>query len=461
MPVADVVTAVQEHKARREGIILARDYDEGRHKYTFASETFLKKYKWVIENSRENLCPAVISAFADGVSIAGWQGAGQDAATKAFHDRNLGLRKVQNLANREAFRSGDSFALVWPNARGEDRVWYHRADQAVPMAHPDDPSRLLWVAKLWTIDGGYGRINVYYEDVVERWVTAQAVTVNGSNNLPEWPEDEKAWHRWDADGEGDTLENEYGQVPWAWWTHDAAEQGGHGRSILRDVIPLQDALNKSVADLIVAEESISNPLRAILNHETKTKIDPRKGVAEEESIEFDETRNRLLGIKGKGPLVQLDAVDPSGLLRVQDAFALKMARVVGIPAYYFTEMSGDVPSGESLRVLSMRRTSRLRDFQQDATGPWQDIMALLGIPDVEPVWDDVAPQTEEERQEGAKVRADLGYPLDETMRYLGEDEPTRKRVLDGRAEEERASAENARAALERWRRGEDPASVAR
>src|SRR5690625_7364486 len=99
-------------------------------------------------------------------------------------------------------------------------------------------------------------------------------------------------------------------------------------------------------------------------------------------------------------LVQLDAVDPSGLLQVQDAFALKIARTLGIPAYYFTEMSGDVPSGESLRVLSARRTAALRDFQQDATGPWQDIMGLLGIEETEPVWSDVAPQSEQEREEG-------------------------------------------------------------
>ena len=460
MPVADVVAAVQEHLDRRDDIVLARDYDEGRHRYTFASPTFLRKYLWVIENSRENLCPAVLAAFADGVDIQGWQGAGMDVATETFHDRALGLRKIQNLVNREAFRSGDSYALVWPNDRNEDRVWYHRADQVVPMPDPDDPSRLLWAAKLW-VARGYGRVNVYYDDVVERWVTPNPVTVKGSQNLPAYPAHPEAWHRFDGDDEADTIPHEYGQTPWAWWTFDATSQGGHGRSILRDVIPLQDALNKSIADLIVAGESISNPLRAILNHESKSTINPNSGEVEEEKVEYDETRNRLLGIKGKGPLVQLPATDPSGLLRVQDAFALKMARVVGVPAYYFTEMSGDVPSGESLRVLSQRRTSALRDYQQDSTGPWQDVMGLLGIEDTEPVWSDVAPQTEEERQEGAKVRHDLGYPLEQTMRYLGEDEDTRKRVHDERRNEEEASATAGRAALEAWRRGEDPARVAR
>lgn len=460
MPVADVVTAIEQHMERREDIILARDYDEGRHRYTFASATFLRKYKWVIENSRENLCPAVIRAFSDGVSIAGWTGAGMDEATETFHDRALGLVKVQNLVNRETFRTGDAYALVWPNAREEDRVWYHRADQAVPMADPDDPSRLLWVAKLWT-SRGHGRVNVYYADRVERWITASPVLVDAAKHLPQWPTDPTAWQPFTYDDEGETLANPYERVPWAWWTYDATEQGGHGRSILRDVIPLQDALNKSVADLIVAEEAISNPLRAILNYEAKQKINPRSGEVEEERIEFDETRNRLLGIPGEGPLVQLDAVDPSGLLQVQDAFALKIARTLGIPAYYFTEMSGDVPSGESLRVLSARRTAALRDFQQDATGPWQDIMGLLGIEETEPVWSDVAPQTEQERQEGAKVRQDLGYPLEETMRFLGEDEETRLRVHEERAKEERAQAAAARESLEAWRRGEDPARVLR
>src|SRR5690625_6821581 len=94
------MTAIEQHMERREDIILARDYDEGRHRYTFASATFLRKYKWVIENSRENLCPAVIRAFSDGVSIAGWTGAGMDEATETFHDRALGLVKVRSEERR-------------------------------------------------------------------------------------------------------------------------------------------------------------------------------------------------------------------------------------------------------------------------------------------------------------------------------------------------------------------------
>lgn len=460
MPVADVVTAVQEHLDRRDAIALARDYDEGRHKYTFASATFLRKYKWVIENSRENLCPAVVRGFADGVEIEGWRGPGMDAATALYHDRDVALRKVANLAHREAFRAGDAYALVWPNSRDQQRVWYHRADQAVPMPDQDDPSRLAWVAKFWT-ERGHGRVNVYYGDAVERWRTAFPVVVNGSSNMPMWPTNPEAWHRFADDGEPDTIPNPYDRVPWARWTYDATAQGGHGRSILRDVIPLQDALNKSVADLIVSEEAISNPLRAILNHETKTVINPNTGTAEREEVQYDETRSRLLGIPGKGPLVQLDAVDPAGLLRVQDAFALKMARVVGIPAYYFTEMSGDVPSGESLRVLSARRTAALQDFQQDAVGAWQDVMGLLGVEGVEPTWTNIVPQSEGEKVEGARARYDLGYPLEEVMRYMGEDEPTRRRVHDEVRRQEQAQAQAGRAAVEAWRRGDDPAQVAR
>lgn len=50
---------------------------------------------------------------------------------------------------------------------------------------------------------------------------------------------------------------------------DATNAGDYGRSILTDVVPLQDALNKSLADMVVAGEDYPEPLWALLKYRSE------------------------------------------------------------------------------------------------------------------------------------------------------------------------------------------------
>lgn len=476
MPLSDVVSAVAEWKTRAPSYAMFRDYYEGQHRYTFASPTFLQKYQWVLENARENLCPAVVSAFVDKLSITGWDGAGAEAASKLFAEAKLD--RVANLVHTEAFRCGDGYALAWKTRRDSAaRAFYHRADQIVPRTSDDDPETLDWAAKLWLDRRGFGRVNVYYPTRVERFITTYRLDTSNrgsswlsevegaesdrssntaaSGDAAEWPETENAYRTYDGDGDPDVIPHDFGRVPVVWFARDPESQGGHGRSVLRDVIPLQDGLNKSVADLIVGGEAFAQPLRYLLNYQGEKRIDPATGQATEEKLSYDETRNRIFGVRGPGPFGQLDPPDATKLIAVQDAFALKIARVVGIPAYYMTQTSGDVPSGQSLRVLSSRLTSGVGDFQQDATNPWTELAALLGVADVRPQWAPAAPTDETEELEAAKIRQDLGYPFASIARKLGEDEDDLEQIDKDRVAEEALAATAGEIAARAARDGRD------
>ena len=132
----------------------------------------------------------------------------------------------------------------------------------------------------------------------------------------------------------------------------------------------------------------------------------------------------------EGPLTQLEPPDLEVMGKTQDRYALKIARVVGLPSFYVTQTSGDVPSGESLRVLATRRTGRLRRFQNTSLPVLRGLGQLLGMENPEPVWEPVVMVDETEKWQIAGEQADLGMDLADVLEYA--DMPDAAAV-DGRA----------------------------
>jgi hypothetical protein len=452
MPAIDVSEAILGWKSKIDDYRLYRDYHRGRHQMNFATSDFIAKYGWVLQNARENLCPAVVSAFTDRLSIQSW--GESDAIDEGLEQ---GLSRLLNLQNREAFRCGDSYALVWPGADGTPKPRYHRADEGWPKVSDTDPDVLEWWAKIWwdkTLQAA--RVNIYYADRVERYRSKMRLAlVEGRIPAENYPDDPDAWEPHRDDDGPDTIGHTFGAVPACWWKRDADDQKSHGHSVLHDVIPLQDGLNKAVADMIVNSESFSRPIRYLLQYAAEARLNPETGQMEHPKLKFDPTKQQILAVNGAGPMGQLDPPDVTKVIAVQDAFALKIARVVGIPAYYLSQTSGDVPSGESLRVLSSRLISAVTDFQQDSTPVWHGLMQLLGH-DVWPEWAPAMQLDQIEQMQVAREKQDLGYPLEDILRDLGEDDVAG--ILD-RARDEQANV--GQTAVDAFRNGQDPANLLR
>ena len=95
----DLGKLVADWKQYARTIRTFRDYDEGRHELRFATPDFASKYGSVVQSMRENLCPAAISAFVDGLSIKEWG----DKAAEDVADEE-GLTRLADLVHTEAYR---------------------------------------------------------------------------------------------------------------------------------------------------------------------------------------------------------------------------------------------------------------------------------------------------------------------------------------------------------------------
>lgn len=439
MSAKDALAAVLHWKSRIEEAALFSDYYDGNHRYSFASPKFLRRYQWVIEQSRENLCPAVVDSFASKLVIQSWEG--DDAAVKGMTELvdELGLDTVYDQVHTEAPKCGDAFVLVWPDGDSVDRPWVKLAEQSAWKPDPRRPGKLLWYALVWCDDEGFGRVNVYYDNVCERYITAGKVRQMASDSLAtevqSWPTKAESYADYDGDEEGAVITHEYGRVPAVWFPYKARQGGSPGRSVLTDVIPLQDMLNKSVADVVVNSEAYAMPLRALMNWKPKKKLNPDTGQPEEEKLRFDPSSQAIFAVDGAGPFTQLDPPDVTKVIALHDAFANKISRVSGLPAFYVTNVTGEPPSGVSLRVLSTRLTNSSRVAQRVLTGPWSEVAELLGFPKIRPVWLDPAPTDETEQLEIALMRKDLGYDQETILTKLGEDKDDIDRIMQAKADQ--------------------------
>lgn len=442
MSVDQVVSAVQERSVRLPYYTTARNYFSGRQELAFASADFDRKFADQLAGLRLNMCNAVVSAFTDKLEIQTW--GDNDEAIE------LGLSRLQGMVNREMVRCGDAYVLVWPNLHGEPTPRYLRADEIVPHVDADDPSRLDHAVRLWIDNGRYGRAMVIDDVGAERYRTA-APLPPGDDELPEHP---SRWVEMD-DEDGPYVTHGLPGVPVCWFRREADDTNSYGYSILDDVIPVQDALNKAFADLLVLSESYSRPFWYLLNFRPSNPSNPALAAQEwagavkalpSRQDKFDPQKRQVFTHDGPGPFGQLDPADLQRLIVEIQELKIHAAGVAGVPTYYFTQTSGDVPSGESLKVLSSRLTSGVKSLQREAAPVWRGVGELLGL-QVNIKWADPMPESEEVMLTNAVTKRDLGVPLVQIFRDLGYEDPEAL-AAEAQAEQAASSSLAARAFAE-------------
>jgi hypothetical protein len=230
-------------------------------------------------------------------------------------------------------------------------------------------------------------------------------------------------------------------------------------------------LNKHAIDILVASESVGFPLRAllgfaveeapVLDDNGEVVVDDNGAVVMEATNlpDYDPRIDRFLALGGENTkLIQLDPADIRQLVEIKDSAALDVARVTGIPLHYLIPMTGDVPSGEALRVVERRLTSLVAHLQQGYTPRWRDVMGLLGL-DVTPLWADPTSMDDAERWGLVKTKVEAGLPVRQALLETGHYTAEQVDEILQRAADDEASA--GQRAVDAFRQGADPAALLR
>lgn len=373
----------------------------------------------------------------------------QKLASKIWRKNRMKQRAGE--VHLDALIEGDAYVIVWPDVAGTNGgipyIYPNRAT-AVTVRYDDErPGVIECAAKLWQLRDERFRLNLYYADRLEKYVTRAAIKDDKT------PEKANAFTRYRAPVEtaaaeadeaaaddtgtpdveaaaapaGDGLEPwpiryDFGRVP-VFHFGNRASIGGLGTSELNEGIPIQDALNKSVCDLLVAGEFRAVQQRYIIGME-----DEKPG--ENRSARFPIQSGGVWSITGSAQDVKVgefQAADLTQFVVVIEMFSKHMARATRTPLHYFTQ-EGAMPSGESFKTAEAPLLAKIDKRQSSWGAVWEEVMQFAmsvsedEIEDADPqvIWENTEPRNESSMVDNAvKKVGQLGMSATQGMRELG------------------------------------------
>jgi hypothetical protein len=426
MPVnSDLDWAIEDVRARARALSLYKDYDEGRHRLLFATEKYRNTFGDLFREFADNMCDDVVDGITDRLQIVGW-GAGSDKELNGALDdaweRIKGEARTGAI-HRHGFRDGDGFAIVQEAADGLGRVYKQDPRVMAIRYSTEDPDEKELVGKVWKARGRY-RVTLYYPDRIEKYASRG---VGAGGDLPKAaafqllaPGDPAL-----KDDEDATTEVEGIPV----YHFPNGELSAYGRSLLENVIPLQDALNKTVADMLVNNEFTAYPQR----HASGIQVERDEVTGLEKDPFVKSGPGTIIRTGNKdAKFGQFDASSPEGFLAVIDSFRLEIARKGYLPPHTIQMRSGSStpPSGIALLVAEGRTIKVAKDRQRDWGGEHQAMMANVVSIDLNTTVDPAdldlnwaPPETRDMKAllEELVLKVDLGLPERQALIEAGYD----------------------------------------
>lgn len=309
---------------------------------------------------RANICDVIVDALAERLVVTGFN-TGDSAIDERCNELWQQNRMDDDAAtiHTEAAMLGDSFVVVdWDSERLRPRLNYNPAGM-ITVRYTDGANRVMaWAAKRWDEpDGKTRRKNVYYPDRIERYVS----TVNRLGQYAE-----AGWSPYSGDGQKAVLD----------WTDNSGRPLGipvfhfrnkakgrpYGRSEIANVIPLQDAINKTLVDLLLVLDTQGWPQRWVRGNEPAGgwKVGPGR-------VWSSNDPNFSAG--------ELAQAEPSGLLAALTKIINIAAGRSRTPQYLFY-IDGSIPSGEALKTADAGLAAKTRDRQRSFGNAWEDALFL-------------------------------------------------------------------------------------
>lgn len=425
-------------------------YYDGEHDLRFATYKFRTTFGNMFREFAENMCPAVVDSLNERLKILGFQSSdaqlkseqvdvpfpGAPAHTRITKVDPFG-ESLWDIWNRndmdikssevhlESLKEGDAYVIVWPDENMRATIWPQVAVECRVHYDPNTAGKVVQGEKAWYDDLiRRWRLNVYLPDRIDKY-QLQRSTRTFSTKPGSWAQIE-------------SVSNPYGVVPMFHFPNKFCHR--FGVSELKAVVPLQDALNKSVMDMLIAMEFASFKQRYVIGMEVE--IDPETGEPVDASAR-NYGVDRLMTIPDENAKVgQFDATDLKQFLEVQEKFWASVARVTGTPLHYFYITKGDFPSGEAMKSAEARFTNRIQDRQTNFGGIWEQAMMLAArIDGVEfpadpendfslmTTWTPAVPRSEAELADAGVKKKDIGVSRSQLLREIGYDEDTIEMIL--------------------------------
>lgn len=407
MAMSDLQRAIKKISGQADLYEIFSKFYRGDHPLNFASDKFKQKFGKRLQNLRDNLCKTVVNAPSSRLEITGFGSDSTDIAKAAWDIWKKNVMPLNSKkVHREAFKTGDGFVIVWQDdASSQVRIFPQQQSASCALWTDEETGESTFGAKAWKESATEKiRLNLYYPDRIEKYITTQIHS--------EMVSDEAEFELLEE------LDNETGKVPLVYFSA--------GESLLMDVIPLQNGLNKSLADLFVGMEY--NSIRQRYTAGISYPVDEETGKA---LVPFEHDDQFITTANDQAKIGEFADMTLSEVISVTDSMRSSIARVSGIPMHYFQLTTGDFPSGEAQRKAESRFIEIIKDAQISFGESWSKVMSialqLAGKGDnliIETQWSDAAPASQTEQLNDGILKKQLGWSNKKIQQDFGLDDDT-------------------------------------
>jgi hypothetical protein len=422
-PIELVVDLDEALSLRQPDLDIYQDYYDGDHPLLFASEKWRRAFGGLFHEFSDNWCALVVDAVEERLDVEGFRfgsDEGDDDAWAIWQAN--GLDADSQIAHTDALIHGVSYALVWWDEDGQPKVDVESPLQTIVVYDPARRRTRLAGFKRWMADDRTIFATLYMPDYLWKY---QAKAPGGS---PSAMTRAGGWEPRELDDEPWPLPNPLGVVPLVPLVN-RPRLGPHrlsqteGVSELKQVIPVQDAVNKLLLDMLVASEFGAFRQRWVTgmdiprDPDTDAPVEPFKAavdrlwMAENPEVRFGE----------------FGATDLTAYVKSTEMLVQHIASQTRTPPHYFY-LSGQFPSGESIKSAETGLVAKARRKMRHFSEAWEEVIRLsfrvLGDPradfvGAETIWADPESRTEGEHVDATLKKKALDVPIQQLWEDLG------------------------------------------
>lgn len=332
-----------------------------------------------------------VDARLDRLEIAGIsvpEQASLDSTLQDIWDDNDILVQEKDLY-RTALIYGDAYLIVWPDESGTPQIDVNSPKNVRAMYSSENARYMEFAIKLWQVGAREYRAYLYYSDRIEKYQLVNA----------EFTEDATKWEVYTGDNDSGLVDNPFGVIPVFHFATRSDRGEQYGTPVHKNAFGAQDAILKLNSTGMAVVDYLGFPVRYVMTQNSgvsQASSDDDWGVSDDS---LQGTNNAVANGNGKnsgapGDILwvedgktagEFSAGDTSQFITYMEFQIKAIAQTTTTPMHYF-DPSGDVPSGESLRVADAPLVKSVEDMQAKFTRPMSKALSLAltlaGYPDV-------------------------------------------------------------------------------
>ena len=430
----DLKLAFGQLQAKRSAYGRLFDYYEGEQPLIYTATRLKEIFQELDAYFAENWCSVVVDSARDRINLRQIQIDDKTAAEKwAVLSEASELLLESDDVHEAAMVAGEGYVICWPNDEDMMEMYVNDPRMCHLVYDSEYPRRKRFGAKQFKAQDGSMRMTLYYPDRLEYYGSEKKFEdVSEITSLKEIEEPAK---------------NKYEEVP---IFHFRCAR--KIRSDLKNVVPIQNGINKLLTDMMVAAEFAAFPQRYVISQAEingKLKNSP--------SQIWDLPAGDGAGQQTQAG--QFDAAELGNYLNAIDNLATAISSITRTPKHYFFSVGSNL-SGEALVTMESPLNKKARDRIDRFTPTWKQVVLFMlrgsGITldpsKVTPIFDrpeTLQPKTQAETRE---INKRAGMPLKSILREEGKSEAEIAQVMADLEEEKIRDAELAQAYLREARK---------